>query len=52
MSDKFIELQDKYNKQHITIATLKGWVVLNTKRPGKGITTDEYQLITGEEYTA
>jgi len=52
MSEKFIELQDKYNKQYITIATLKGWVALNTKRPGKGITPEDYKAITGEDYTA
>jgi len=52
MSDKFEELQEKYEKQYITTATLKGWVLLNTKKPGKGITAEEYKTITGEDYTA
>lgn len=52
MSDKFEELQEKYEKQYITTATLKGWVLLNTKKPGKGITAEEYKAITGEDYTA
>ena len=52
MSEKFEELQEKYQKQYITTVTLKGWVLLNTKKPGKGITPDEFKTITGEDYAA
>ena len=36
-----------YHKRHT-----EGWVVLNEKRAGKGITAEEYKEITGEEYEA
>ena len=50
MSDKFEELKAKYEKQYITETTLRGWVLLNDKRPGRGITAEEFELITGIVY--
>ncbi|RHV66761.1 XkdX family protein [Roseburia sp. OM02-15] len=45
-------LKERWDKDYITKDTLKGWVVLNEKRAGKGITAEEYKEITGEEYEA
>lgn len=50
MSDRFEEFREKWIRGHITKATLKGYVALNNKKPGRGITAEEYQDITGEEY--
>lgn len=49
-SDKFDELNTKYKMRYITKATLKKWVVINEKKPGRGITPEEYYEITGEVY--
>lgn len=46
------KLKAKWEKGYITKATLRGWVALNEKKPGKGITAEEYAEITGEEYGA
>ena len=51
-SKKFDALKEKWDKDYITRDTLKGWVALNEKRAGKGITAEEYKEITGEEYEA
>lgn len=51
-SKKFDSLKKKREMDYITKDTLKGWVVLNEKRAGKGITAEEYKEITGEEYEA
>lgn len=49
-SEKYEELKAKYEKNYITKATLKKWALINEKRPGAGITEEEYKEITGEEY--
>jgi len=46
----FEKLKSKWEKGYITQSTLKGWVVLNWKKPGAGITEEEYQAITGEAF--
>lgn len=51
-SKKFDMLKERWEKDYITKHTLKGWVVLNEKRAGKGITAEEYKEITGEDYEA
>lgn len=51
-SKKFTQLKERWEREYITKDTLKGWVVLNEKRAGKGITQEEYKEITGEEYEA
>jgi hypothetical protein len=51
-SKKFGMLKERWDKDYITKDTLKGWVVLNEKRAGKGITAEEYKEITGEDYEA
>lgn len=51
-SKKFDSLKKKWEMDYITKDTLKGWVVLNEKRAGKGITAEEYKEITGGEYEA
>lgn len=48
----FEKLKDKWEKGYITKVTLQGWVELNSKRPGKGITPEQYKAITGEGYEA
>lgn len=50
MSSKYEMLATRWNRGYITKETLKGWVALNNKRPGAGITAAEYAEITGEPY--
>lgn len=51
MSANYEKLADKWARGYITKATLRGWVALNEKKPGAGITAEEYEQITGEAYT-
>lgn len=44
-------LKEKYNKGYITKDTLKGWVKVEQKLKGRGITAAQYEEITGEPYT-
>ena len=46
------ELKKKYDKGYITKATLKGWVRIERKVKGRGITEEQYEQITGEKYEA
>ena len=48
----FVELKKKYDKGYITKATLKGWVRIERKVKGRGITEEQYEQITGEKYEA
>lgn len=50
MSRKYEELKSKWDMGYITIETLRGWVDLNERKPGKGITEEEFREITGEDY--
>ncbi len=45
-------LKEKYDKGWITNDTLKGWVRIEIRVKGRGITKAEYKKITGETYTA
>lgn len=49
-SEKFEDLKWKYSMNYVTKTTLKKWVVINQKKPGSGITAEEYEEITGEAY--
>nr|DAP61491.1 MAG TPA: chaperone [Caudoviricetes sp.] len=49
-SKKYETLKAKYEADYITKETMKGWVALNEKKAGKGITAEEYEEITGEAY--
>lgn len=49
-SAKYATLAEKYKKKYITKDTLRGWVALNDRAPGRGITAAEYEQITGEPY--
>lgn len=49
-SARFEELNWKYSMNYVTKATLKKWVLIDQKKPGNGITAEEYELITGESY--
>lgn len=51
-SEKFNELNTKYKMNYITKTTLKKWVLIDEKKPGRGITVAEYEEITGESYEA
>lgn len=44
-SSKFEYLKAKYQRNYITKETLAGWVSLNDKKPGKGITAEEFEEI-------
>lgn len=48
-SAKFNELEHGYKLGYVTKATLQKWVKVNDKKPGMGITRDEYKEITGED---
>ena len=50
MSDKFEALLERWRLGYITKETLRGWVALNEAKPGRGITEEEYEEITGESY--
>lgn len=50
MSAKYEMLAEKWAKGYITKDTLAGWVKLNEKKPGMGITPAEYEAITGEKF--
>lgn len=52
MGKKATELKTKWDMGYITIDTLRGWVELNDRKPGKGITAEEFTAITGEDYSA
>lgn len=49
-SARYEELAYKYKMGWITDGTLRGWVALNQKKDGYGITEEEYKMITGKEY--
>ncbi len=51
-SPRFEELRAKYEKNFVTIDTLRGWVKINERRAGKGITAAEFEEITGRPYQA
>lgn len=48
--DLFEKLKSRYEKGWITKETLRGYVLIEMKRPGKGITPEQYEEITGEPY--
>lgn len=50
MGKKAEELKAKWEMGYVTMDTLRGWVDLNKRKPGKGITAEEYAAITGEAY--
>ena len=50
MSRMYKQLKAKYDKNYITAATLRGWVEINDRRLGMGITAEEFEQITGEPY--
>lgn len=44
-------LKSKYEMGYITKDTLKGWVKIEKKLAGRGITEKQYEEITKEKYT-
>ena len=46
----FEKLKATWDMGYVTKETLRGWVAVEAKRPGKGITPEQYQEITGEAY--
>lgn len=46
----FEKLKSKWDMGYITRETLRGWVAIEERRPGRGITVAEYEEITGEAY--
>ena len=49
MSAKFAMLKNRWELGWITEETLHGWVEIDRK-PGKGITAEEFENITGKKY--
>ena len=52
MSARYSQLKEKWDRGYITEETLRGWVELNDKKPGAGITAEEFEQITGRKYAA
>lgn len=50
-SARYDYLLGQYERNYITVSTLKKWVVINDRSAGRGITRDEFKEITGEEYS-
>lgn len=46
----FEKLKGYWARGYVTKETLRGWVAVEAKSPGKGITPEQYQEITGENY--
>ena len=44
------KLKNKWDMGYITIDTMRSWVLVNDKRPGAGITREEFKEITGVDY--
>jgi len=49
-SAKYEQLKRKWQLGYITEETLRGYVELNERKPGKGITAEEFEEITGIPY--
>lgn len=49
-SPKFEAYKEQYERNWITKTTLKMWVAMQERLPMLGITPEEYEAITGEEY--
>lgn len=50
MSSKFAMLKNRWELGWVTEETLRGWVEINERKPGKGITAEEFESITGKKY--
>lgn len=50
MSAKFAMLKNRWELGWITEETLRGWVEINERKPGKGITAGEFESITGKKF--
>ena len=50
MSARYKMLEDRWRMGYITDETLRGWVAVNDRSPGAGITQEEYRAITGKAY--
>ena len=46
----FEKMKKYYAANFATKETLAGWVRINKKRPGRGLTPEQYKEITGEDY--
>lgn len=51
MSTKYNMLEQRWRMGYITDETLRGWVAVNDRSPGAGITEEEYKSITGRPYS-
>lgn len=50
MSAKYKMLKKRWELGWITEETLRGWVEINERKPGKGITAEEFESITGKKF--
>lgn len=44
------KMKSRYEMGFVTEETLKGWVKIEEKRPGRGLTREQFKEITGKEY--
>lgn len=51
-SAQYQTLKKKWDMEYITLETLAGYVLLNSRNKAKGITAEEFEQITGRKYEA
>lgn len=51
-SAQYETLKKKWDMEYITLETLSGYVLLNSRNAAKGITEEEFKQITGKKYEA
>ena len=51
-STQYETLKKKWDMEYITLETLAGYVLLNSRNKAKGITAEEFEEMTGRKYEA
>lgn len=51
-SAQYEMLKKKWDMEYITLETLAGYVLLNSRNKAKGITAEEFEEMTGRKYEA
>ena len=51
-SAQYETLKRKWDMEYITLETLAGYVLLNSRNKAKGITAEEFEEMTGRKYEA
>lgn len=51
-SAQYETLKKKWDMEYITLETLAGYVLLNSRNKAKGITAEEFEEMAGRKYEA